>query len=108
MQRKQQVGECWVYVIFFSWSLSPSSTSCGRIFRFFTFSVMSCFAIHGILIPELELGFQRLVETLYCIVNVLYNAMKEIKRASEALRKLVFPLRVSRVIYVYLCVNAIV
>ena len=27
MQRKQQVGECWVYVIFFAWSLTPSSTS---------------------------------------------------------------------------------
>ena len=27
MQRKQQVGECWVYVIFFAWSLTSSSTS---------------------------------------------------------------------------------
>ena len=27
MQRKQQVGECCVYVIFFAWSLSPSLTS---------------------------------------------------------------------------------
>ena len=30
MQRKQQVGECWVYVIFFALSLSPSSTSFTR------------------------------------------------------------------------------
>ena len=65
---------------------------------------MSCFAIHGILIPELGLGFQRLVETLYCIVNILYNAMKETKRASEALRKLVFPFGVSRVnLCVFVC-----
>jgi hypothetical protein len=28
----------------------------------------------------LELGFWRLVNTLYCIVNILYNEMKEIKR----------------------------
>ena len=55
------------------------------------------FLAHGFLIPVLELGFHRLVETLYCIVNILYNAMKEIKRASEALRKLVFPFGVSRV-----------
>ena len=51
------------------------------------------FSVHGFLIPVLELGFQRLVETLYCIVNILYNAMQETKRASEALRKLVFSLR---------------
>ena len=64
----------------------------------------SCFAIHGILILELELGFQRLVETLYCIVNILYNAMKETKRASEALRNLVFPFEVSRVnLCVFVC-----
>ena len=48
------------------------------------------FSVHGFLITVLELGFQRLVETLYCIVNILYNAMKETKRAGEALRKLVF------------------
>ena len=48
------------------------------------------------------------VETLYCIVNILYSAMKETKRASEDLRKLVFPFGVSRVIFVYLCVNPIV
>ena len=86
MQRKQQVGECWVYVIFF------------------VFSVMTCFAVHGIIIPVLELGFRRLVETLYCIVNILYNAMKETKRASEALRKLVFPFGVSKVnLCVFVC-----
>ena len=74
---------------------------------------MSGFAAHGMgfsahrfLIPILELGFRRLVETLYCIVNILYNAMKETTRASESLRKLVFPFGVSRVIFVYLCVNA--
>lgn len=66
------------------------------------------FSAHGFVIPILELGFHRLVETLYCIVNILYNAMKETKRASEALRKLVFPFRFSRVIFVYLCVNTIV
>ena len=73
-------------------------------YHFFTFSVMSGFAVHGILIPVLELGFSRLVETLYCVVNILYNAMKETKRASEALRKLVFPFRVSRVNHcVFVC-----
>jgi hypothetical protein len=51
------------------------------------------FSVHGFLIPVLELGFRRLVKTLYCIVNILYNAMKETKRASEALRKPVFSLR---------------
>ena len=58
------------------------------------------------LIPVLELGFRRLVETLYCIVNILYNAMKETKRVGEALRKLVFPFGVSRVnlcVFVYEC-----
>ena len=60
------------------------------------------FLAHGFLISVLELGFQRLVETLYCIVNILYNAMRETKRASEALRKLVFPFGVSRVnLYVF-------
>ena len=38
------------------------------------------FSTHGFLILDLELGFRRLVETLYCIVNILYNAMKETKR----------------------------
>ena len=62
------------------------------------------FSVHGFLIPVLELGFQRLVETLYCIVNILYNAMKEAKRASEALRKLVFPFGVSKVnLCVFVC-----
>ena len=62
------------------------------------------FSVHGFLILVLELGFRRLVETLYCIVNILYNAMKETKRASEALRKLVFSLRVSRVnLCVFVC-----
>ena len=62
------------------------------------------FLVHGFLIPVLELGFQRLVETLYCIVNILYNAVKETKRASEALIKLVFPFGVSRVnLYVFVC-----
>ena len=62
------------------------------------------FSVHGFLIPVLELGFWRLVETLYCIVNILSNAMKETKRASEALRKLVFPFGVSRVnLYVFVC-----
>ena len=51
------------------------------------------FLVHGFLIPVLELGFQRLVETLYCIVNILYNAMNEAKRVGEALRKFVFSLR---------------
>ena len=63
------------------------------------------FSVHGFLIAVLELGFRRLVETLYCIVNILDNAMKETKRASESLIKLVFPFGVSRV---NLCVNAIV
>ena len=62
------------------------------------------FLVHGFLIPILELGFWRLVETLSCIVNILYNAMKETKRASEALRKLVFPFGVSRVnLCVFVC-----
>ena len=62
------------------------------------------FSAHSFLIPILELGFRRLVETLYCIVNILYNAMKETKRAGEDLRKLVFPFRVSRVnLYVFVC-----
>ena len=64
------------------------------------------FLVHSFLISVLELGFRRLVETLYCIVNILYNAMKETKRASEALRKLVFPFGVSRVnlcVFVYEC-----
>ena len=64
------------------------------------------FSVHGFLIHVLELGFRRLVETLYCIVNILYNVMKETKRASEALRKLVFPFGVSRVnlcVFVYEC-----
>ena len=62
------------------------------------------FSVHGFLILVLELGFQRLVETLYCIVNIFYNAMKETKRASEALRKMVFPFGVSRVnLYVFVC-----
>ena len=55
------------------------------------------FSVHGFLILVLELGFRRLIETLYCSVNILYNAMKETKRACEALRKLVFPFGVSRV-----------
>ena len=66
------------------------------------------FSTHGFLILVLELGFWKLVETLYCIVNILYNAMKETKGASEALRKMVFPFWVSKVISMYLCVNAIV
>lgn len=66
------------------------------------------FSAHGFLILVLELRFWRLVETLYCIVNILYNEMKETKRVSESLRKLVFPFGVSRVIFVYLCVNSIV
>ena len=66
------------------------------------------FLAHGFLITDLELGFRSFVETLYCIVNILYNAMKETKRMGESLRKLVFPFGVSRVISVYLCVNAIV
>ena len=62
------------------------------------------FSIHGFLIPVLELGFRRLVETLYCVVDILYNAMKETKRASEALRKLVLPFGVSRVnLCVFVC-----
>ena len=55
------------------------------------------FSVHVFLIPVLELGFRRLVEILYCTVNISYNVMKETKRASEALRKLVFPFEVSRV-----------
>ena len=69
--------------------------------------MVSDFAVHGFLIPVLELGFQRLVETLYCIVNILYNTMKETKRVISS-KKLVFPFGVSRVVSVYLCVNAIV
>ena len=62
------------------------------------------FSVHGFIIPVLELGFRRLVETLYCIVKILYNEMKETKRESEALRKLVFPFRVSRVKSLCICV----
>ena len=66
--------------------------------------MVSSFAVHGFLIPVLELGFWRLVETLYCIVNILYNVMKETNRANESLRKLVFPFEVSRVnLCVYVC-----
>ena len=62
------------------------------------------FSVHGFLILVLELGFQRLVGTLYCIVNILYNVMKETKRVCEALRKLVFPFGVSRVnLCVFVC-----
>ena len=62
------------------------------------------FLVHGFLIPILELRFWRLVETLYCIVNILYNAMKETKRASEALREPVFPFGVSKVnLCVFVC-----
>jgi hypothetical protein len=50
------------------------------VFRL-VFSPWYGFSAHGFLIPYLELGFRRLVETLYCIVNILYNAMKETKRA---------------------------
>jgi hypothetical protein len=39
------------------------------------------FLAHGFLILDLELGFSRLVKTLYCIVNILYNEMKETKGA---------------------------
>ena len=42
---------------------------------------MNGFLAHGFLILILELGFWRLKNTLYCIVNILYNAMKETKRA---------------------------
>ena len=38
------------------------------------------FSAHGFLILYLELGFRRLVKTLYFIVNILYNEMKETKR----------------------------
>ena len=66
--------------------------------------MVNSFAVHGFLISILELGFWRLVETLYCIVNILYNEMKETKRASKALRKLVFPFEVSRVnLCVFVC-----
>ena len=66
--------------------------------------MVSGFVVHGFLIPVFELAFRRLFETLYCIVNILHNAMKETKRASEALRKLVFPFRVSRVnLCVFVC-----
>ena len=62
------------------------------------------FSVHRFLILVLELGFRRLAETLYCIVNILYNAMKETKRVSEALRKLVFPFEVSKVnLCVFVC-----
>ena len=71
--------------------------------------MVSGFVVHGIGFFSpwfsnlvLELGFRRLVETLNCIVNILYNAMKETKRASEALRKLVFPFRVSN-LCVFVC-----
>ena len=45
---------------------------------------------HVVLILVLELGFQRLVETLYCIVNILYNAMNETKRARRSSKKVGF------------------
>ena len=62
------------------------------------------FSVHGFLILVLELRFWMLVETLYCILDILYNAMKETKRASEALRKSVFPFKVSRVnLCVFVC-----
>ena len=73
--------------------------------------LMSDFAVHGIgffgpWFSNFGIGIRvsELVETLYCIVNTLYNAMKKTKRASEALRKLVFPFRVSRVnLCVFVC-----
>ena len=61
------------------------------------------FSAHGFLIPILELGFWRLVETLYCIVNILYNAMNETKRERRSSKKAgFFPFGVSRVnLYVF-------
>jgi hypothetical protein len=80
MQRKQQVGECWVCVIFFAWVVFDGFLT---IFRRTVFSPWFGFLAHGFLIPNLELGFRRFIETLYCIVNILYNAMQETMRAMK-------------------------
>ena len=62
------MGECWVCVIFFAWSLTP----------------WYGFLAHGFLILDLELGFQRSVKTLYCIVKTFVSEvskdLKETKR----------------------------
>ena len=72
--------------------------------------MVSGFAVHGIgffdpWFSNSGIGIRvSEVETLYFIVNILYNAMKETNRASEALRKLVFPFEVSRVnLCVFVC-----
>lgn len=70
------------------------------VFQQMIFSPWFGFLAHSFLIPDLELRLQRLVETLYCIVKILYNAMKETKRAVN-LSKMVFPFGISRVISMY-------
>ena len=58
----------------------PLKKNIGVVFDgFLTFS-NERILVHGFLIMILELGFLRLVNTLYFIVNIPYNAMKETKR----------------------------
>ena len=62
------------------------STSFLTIFRQTIFTPWFGFLAHGFLIMDLELGFWMSIKTLYYVVNILYNAMKETKRACEALK----------------------
>ena len=62
------------------------------------------FFAHGF--PVFELGFWRLVNTLYCILNILYNVMKETKRAIMIYDG--FSLRGFQGNLCVLCVNVIV
>ena len=66
------------------------------------------FSAHCNLILVLEIGFWRLENALYCIVNDCVNAMKETERVVKLEVKLVFPVRVSIVNLCVLCVSAIV
>jgi hypothetical protein len=63
MQRKQQVGECWVCVIFFSWAHKGVKGKCPQIFFFLGKCVtyLGGFLAHGFfadgfLFPVKELG----------------------------------------------------
>ena len=70
MQRKQQVGECWVYVIFFAWSLTLSSSSLHAHIMMSDFAVLGIgffgpwFSNSGIGIRVSEVGLNLI---LYCI-----------------------------------------
>ena len=41
------MGECWVYVIFFAWSLTPTSTSLNVLWVVFGGIPISGFVAHG-------------------------------------------------------------